>query len=134
MEAKLTNGPVGRTLMRLTSPMVWGLLAVISLNLVDTYFVARLGTKELAAVSFTFPIVMILMNLTLGLSIGAGSVISRAIGGGDKERVKRLTTDSLIFVFCLMLGLMYLGQISISLPFRPYERTAGSSPLHPCLI
>jgi putative MATE family efflux protein len=113
MEAELTTGPVGKTLMRLTSPMVYGLLAVISLNLVDTYFIARLGTDELAAVSFTFPIVMILMNLTLGLSIGAGSIISRAVGGGDKERVKRLTTDSLVFSFCLMMILMYLGQIAI---------------------
>ncbi len=62
-EAKLIDGPIGKTLFRMANPMVWGMFAVISLNLVDTFFVARLGTDELAAVTFTFPLVIILMNL-----------------------------------------------------------------------
>ena len=49
----LTTGPVKNHLVRLTIPMIWGILAVISLQLVDTYFIAMLGTDKLAAISFT---------------------------------------------------------------------------------
>ena len=53
--ARLIDGPVGRTLIALALPMVAGLFAVIGFNLADTYFVARLGTRPLAAMGFTFP-------------------------------------------------------------------------------
>ena len=45
-------------LAKLTGPMILGIMGMIIFNLVDTYFVGRLGTKELAALSFTFPVVM----------------------------------------------------------------------------
>ncbi|WP_293030549.1 MATE family efflux transporter, partial [Moorena sp. SIO3I8] len=46
-------------------------------NLIDTYFVGQLGTKPLAAMSFTFPVVMTLGSLAMGLGVGASSVIAR---------------------------------------------------------
>ncbi|MFP4009230.1 MAG: MATE family efflux transporter, partial [Spirulinaceae cyanobacterium] len=53
----LTEGKVSHHLIRLTLPMIWGVFAVIAFNLVDTFFVGQLGTKPLAAMSFTFPVV-----------------------------------------------------------------------------
>lgn len=101
--------------------MVWGLLAVISLNLVDTYFIAKLGGEELAAMSFSLPIVLLLMSLSLGLSIGAGSVISRAIGSGDYRRVKMLTTSSLTLTFGIMVLFTIIGISSIDLLFKVFN-------------
>ena len=45
---------------------------------VDTFFVAQLGTIPLAAISYTFPIVLVLGSITFGLGTGATSVVSRA--------------------------------------------------------
>lgn len=92
MKRNLTAGPVAPHLVKLTLPMVWGLFALIAFNLVDTYFVGQLGTAQLAAMSFTFPVVMTLGNLAFGLGVGATSVIARAIGEGDMRRVQRFTT------------------------------------------
>lgn len=96
MPAQLIQGSVQENLIKLTIPMIWGVFAVIFFNLVDTYFVGQLGTTELAAMSFTFPVVMILGSIAMGLGIGASSVISRAIGEGDSVKVKYLTTNSLL--------------------------------------
>ena len=41
----LTRGDIGGHLVRLTVPMIWGLLAVISIQLANTYFISQLGTK-----------------------------------------------------------------------------------------
>ncbi len=95
MQQKLTTGLVSTQLIKLTLPMIWGIFAVVAFNLVDTYFVGQLGTNELAAMSFTFPVVTVLGNIALGLGVGASSVIARAIGEGDRAKVKVLTTNSL---------------------------------------
>ena len=58
-KAVMTEGPVGRTLARLTVPMVVGIVGMVAFNLTDTFFVGRLGTTELAALSFTFPLSLI---------------------------------------------------------------------------
>lgn len=91
----MTEDPVTGTLLRLTGPMVLGLMGVHAFNLVDTFFVGRLGTRELAAMTFTFPVVFVIAGVSLGLGLGTSAVVSRAIGRGDRERVRRLTTDSL---------------------------------------
>jgi putative MATE family efflux protein len=93
--ATLTEGPIGRTLARLTVPMVAGIAGMVAFNLTDTFFIGRLGTKELAAIGFTFPVVTFIVRISMGIGIGASAVISRAVGRGDRRTVRRLTTDSL---------------------------------------
>ena len=107
MQGKLTEGNLGLHLVKLTVPMICGMFAIISFNLVDTYFVAQLGTNELAAISFTFPVFMTLASLGMGLGVGAESVIARAIGQGNRYKVQRLTTDS------LTLSLLVVGILSL---------------------
>ena len=107
-QARLIEGPVGRTLAALTGPMLIGITMMIAFNLVDTFFVSRIGKIELAAMSFTFPVVLLVGSLTQGLSTGASVVISRAIGEGDSRKFRRLTTDS------LSLALIITGIASIT--------------------
>ncbi len=101
--AKLTEGPVGRTLLALTLPMIWGMFSIIAFNLADAYFVGKLGTGPLAALSFTFPVVMTVGSIAVGLGVGTCSVLSRAIGEGDFRKVQTVATDS------LTLSLLFVG-------------------------
>ena len=94
------------------------MFAIVAFNFADTYFVARLGTRELAAMAFTFPVVMVVANVALGLGVGAASVISRAIGEGDHERVRRLTTDSLALGLLLVVVFIAVGLATIDPVFR----------------
>lgn len=124
MKRKLTEGPVGQQLVKLTLPMVWGVFAVVAFNLVDTYFVGRLGTTQLAAMSFTFPVVLTLGNLALGLGIGASSVIARAIGEGDMSRVRRFTTNSLTLALTAVILFATVGLLTID----PLFSALGAGP------
>jgi hypothetical protein len=81
-QARMTEGPVGRTLVSLTIPMLLAVLTIVIFNLVDTAFVGRLSTQKLAAISFTFPVILVIGSLAQGLGIGASAVISQAIGRG----------------------------------------------------
>ena len=99
----VTEGPVGSTLIRLVLPMIGGVLTMMLFNLVDTFFIARLGAVPLAAIGFTFPVVFVITGTTMGMGIGMASVVSRAVGEGDHRRVAEITTRGLIFVVVLVL-------------------------------
>ena len=113
-----TTGPVGGHLMRMTLPMVAGLLAVLSISVADTYFIGHLGVEELAALSFTFPEVFSLIGISIGLGEGANSVVSRAIGARRESQVRRLATDSLLLAAVIVGGISILGLLTIGPLFR----------------
>lgn len=116
--ARLTSGSIPGHVRTMAIPMVWGILAVVAVNITDTFFVGQLGTAPLAALGFSFPVVMFVFSLGIGLSAGATSVIARGIGSGDAERVRRLTTDSLILSMVIASILAALGLATIDPVFR----------------
>ncbi len=124
MKPKLTEGQVLLQLLRLTLPMVWGVLSVLAFSLADTYFVAQLGTRQLAAMSFTFPVVAVLGSVAMGLGTGASSVIARGIGEGNRQQVKQLTTDSLLLSLLIVTLLASLGLATID----PLFAALGAGP------
>jgi putative MATE family efflux protein len=102
---------------------------MVVFNLVDTAFVGRLGTQELAAISFTFPVVLVVNSLAGGLGVGASAVISRAIGKGDRYRVQRLTTDSLALAVMVVALFSLIGLATIDPLFRLLGATPDVLPL-----
>ncbi|MBU1077598.1 MAG: MATE family efflux transporter, partial [Spirochaetes bacterium] len=121
--SSLISGSIGRLLTRLTMPMIGGILAMVMFNLVDTIFVGRLGRDELAAMGFIYPVVLVIGSIALGMGIGASSVISRAIGEGNLQKVRRLTTDSLLLAFLLVAVFAVTGFFTI----KPLFRAMGAS-------
>ena len=109
-KATLVKDPVGATITGMTLPLLGGIYAMISFTLADTFFVSRLGTTALAAISFTFPVTMVLTYFILGIGIGTASIVSRTIGEGNHTDAARFATDGLslgiIFIFFeILIGL-----------------------------
>lgn len=117
-KASLTEGNVSGQLLRLSLPMIFGLISISLINIVDTFFISFLGKKELAAISFTFPVISLMNSIYLGLGTGGASVIARAIGRGSKSEVQRLTTDSLLLALIVVAFFMVLGLLSIDFVFN----------------
>lgn len=112
-KTKLTEGSVRKILISLTLPMIAGMLSMTIFNLTDTFFIGQLGKNQLAAMSFTFPVVMILNSIALGLGMGASSVISVAIGEGNHNKVKRLATDALLLGSIIVAIFIIAGELTI---------------------
>lgn len=114
----LTQGPILQHLVRLSVPMIWGILSIVSFQLVDTFYISLLGTTELAAMSFTFPVTMVVFSLIIGLGIGMSSVLARRIGAGDFDSVVRIATHG-IFVAALA-GIVFaiIGLVIMDPLFR----------------
>lgn len=125
----LLEGSVAGHLQRLALPMVWGILATMSFNVVDTYFVAQLGSAPLAAMSFTFPVVMVINSFAIGLGAGTSSAVARAYGAGDLERVRRLVTDASLLALMVALAISALGLMTIEPLFELLGATPEMLPL-----
>ncbi|MEL7004529.1 MAG: MATE family efflux transporter [Bacteroidota bacterium] len=81
--------------------------------LIDTYFVGKLGKKELAALSFTFPVIMIVFSIIQGLGIGATALIAKSIGKNNWTKAARETTDSIALTLLLTGVFITIGLLSI---------------------
>ena len=84
----------------MTVPMIWGLLAVIAVQLADIYFISLLGdTDILAGISFTFPVTMLISHLVFGINIALSSVVARLMGAKDFEDTRRVVLHGILMAF-----------------------------------
>ena len=115
---RLTEGPVGRHLVAMTVPVLLGIMTMMGQALIDAWFLGRVGDRALAAYAFSFPILMIVTSVAIGLGAGTSSVVARAIGAGDHRRARRLATDSLLLSFLVTALVSFLGVLTINPLFR----------------
>ena len=119
----LNEENIDKALFKLGIPMVISLLVAALYNVVDTYFVSSLGKEAVAAVSVAFPIQLIFLGIGLTFGAGAGSYISRLLGGNNKKEASIVATVALIssailgiitaiVLFCYLEGVLkFMGAI-----------------------
>lgn len=93
--------------------MMLSMISFTVASLAETVYIGRFGTNELAAISFTFPVVYTLQGISMGLAIGASSVVARSIGLGDLDKVRRLVTHGLLLSTGLSISLAYSSSFFI---------------------
>ena len=125
----LLEGSVLKHLINLVLPSIGGMFAITAFNLTDTYFVSKLGTNELAAMGFTFPVVMIVGSLAAGVSIGSSSVVSRALGKKDFHLVNRTATDGIILSVIIVLIVGSIGLLTMDPLFKMLGADEKTLPL-----
>lgn len=97
-------------------PAMFSMLVQALYNIVDSYFVAQYSTDGLAAVSLAFPIQNLLIAFSIGTSIGAGSLISRRLGEGDRKAADSAAAHSIV-LSCLTWLIFVVFGIFGSRPF-----------------
>ena len=98
----IISGDVLSVLMSLIIPMSVGMFALLVINLVDAFYIGKLGVLHLSAISFAFPILFTIMSFNIGIAIGASASISKFIGQRDLYQAKITVTNIFILIFALM--------------------------------
>jgi len=115
---RLTDGPVSKAIFSLMLPMMLGMLAIVVNNVAGAFFIARVSTEQLAAVSFTFPVSFIVGAIAMALGIGTSSVVSRLFGSGNREEVKRITGHAMLLGVLCGIVVVIIGLNTIDPLFR----------------
>ena len=108
----LLEGPIATTLVRLAAPNVLVMFVQAAVGLIETYFVARLGTDALAGVALVFPVLMLMQMMSAGaMGGGISSAIARALGAGRRPDAEALVLHALAIAvgFGLVFMLAVLG-------------------------
>src|SRR6058998_1963890 len=109
----LLEGSIVGTLLRLAAPNVLVMFVQASVGLIETYFVAKLGTDALAGVALVFPVLMLMQMMSAGaMGGGISSAIARALGAGRRADADALVVHALAIAvaFGLLFMLAVLGS------------------------
>ncbi len=105
-----------RTVITLALPVMATNLIQTIYNLVDTFFIGKLGTSQVASVQLSWPVNYLLLSLGAGMSIASTSMIAQYVGADAFSKAKKITGQILIanLVLAILLGfgaLPFLHQI-----------------------
>lgn len=109
----LLSAPIPTVLRQMTVPMIFGLVAILMFNLVDTFFISLLGTEALAAISYTFPVTFIVNCITMGIGIGLSTNIGRLLGQGSANNAARFSSHGILLAVVLVIVASSIGFITI---------------------
>jgi len=108
-ENPLLNAPVNKMLLLMSAPISLGMLSTFLFQLVDTYFIGKLGSQPLAALGFAAGVYMLLVGLFMGMAVGVSSLVAGALGKEELHLARRYTTISLVLSTIIAIGLSALG-------------------------
>lgn len=125
---EILTGPIGPVLVRMTIPMIIGIAVMILFQAVDTFFVSLLGTVELAAISFTFPVTYTIANLGVGFGVGISIMLARVIGRDEIEKARHISRDTLLLCLLMTSVVSVLGLLTVGPLFRLLGATDETLP------
>ncbi|MHB8063369.1 MAG: MATE family efflux transporter, partial [Ruminiclostridium sp.] len=111
---KMGTMPIGRLLASMSVPAMMSMLVQSLYNVVDSFFVSKLGKEAFEAVSIAFPMQILVIAFAVGVGIGTNSLIARKLGEGklDEATITARTglflaiVNAAIFV---VIGLVFSG-------------------------
>jgi len=101
----LTQGPILKSLLTLALPIVFGNLLQTGYQLVDAYWVGRLGANAVAAVAVCFPINFLLIAIGSGFSVAGSVLVAQNFGARNLKMVNHIAAQSLVLETALALVL-----------------------------
>ncbi len=107
----MTEGSVLKSLLALSVPIIFANILQTGYQLTDTFWVGRLGTVAIAAVSISFPFIFLLISLGGGLAMAGTILAAQYKGREDKKAVDHITSQTLMMVFIISIVLATAGYL-----------------------
>ena len=123
-KSDLLEAPVNRVLLLMASPISIGMLSTFLFQVIDTYFVGKLGAKELAALGFASSIYLLLVNLFMGIAVGLSALVGRSLGENNQGQARSYTLLAVLFTLLLSSFLSLVGILGM----RPLFHFLGADP------
>ena len=106
---KFTQGNILRSLMSLAFPIIMANILQTMYQLIDTFWLGRLGANAVAAVSLSFPILFLVLALGGGLTLAGTVLVSQYKGAGNQELLNYSSSQTVFVVFFISIFLAGVG-------------------------
>jgi putative MATE family efflux protein len=101
--------PVHRLLLSMSIPMVISMMVAALYNVVDSYFVAKIGEDALTAVSLVFPIQSLMISVAVGTGVGLNAFLSKSLGEKNYGRANRSAMNGIFLAWVSCAAFMLIG-------------------------
>lgn len=108
-DPRLLEGSISRSLFLLAVPIMGANILQVAYQLVDAFWVGRLGASAVAAVSVTMPIMFVLVAAGMGFAIAGTTLIAQYTGARDHDMVDHVAAQTLITILAVSVALGALG-------------------------
>ncbi len=111
-KVSLTEGSIGKSLLFLSLPIVVINLLRLAYNIADFFWLGQFSKEALAAISFSFPVIFLMISLGIGLAVAGSVLVAQFEGSGDKKMVDFAASQTIIFSFLISIVFGLIGFFS----------------------
>jgi len=104
--------PVGRLLFTMSLPMMLSMLVQALYNVVDSFFVAKIGQDALNAVGMAFPVQNLMISVAVGTGVGVNALLSRNLGEKNFEEANKAAGNGIFLALMSCLAFSVFGPLS----------------------
>ncbi len=120
----LSQGSLIRSLFTLAWPIIMANILQTAYQLIDTFWLGRLGANAVAAVSISFPILFLVLSLGAGLTLAGTVIVSQFKGAEDDKMIDFASSQTVFVVFLISIFLAVVGYFSAA----PLMSLVGAGP------
>jgi putative MATE family efflux protein len=121
---KYTEGGIFTSLFHLAVPVILANILQTAYQLIDTFWLGRLGANAVAAVSISFPLLFLVLSLGSGLTLAGTVLVSQYYGAEDQKRVDFNSSQTIFLIFFISLFLSVLSYFAAA----PLMKLIGAGP------
>jgi len=110
-DVNVTDDELLKPLLVLSIPIVLSQLLQVGYNLADTFWVGRLGQEAVSALSYSWPLVFLMISIAGGFTVAGTVLVAQNKGAGNDDQVNYAAGQTIAFVTVVALGFSVLGYV-----------------------
>ena len=121
---KFTEGTILNSLISLAAPIILANILQTAYQLIDTFWLGRLGANAVAAVSISFPLLFLVLSIGSGMTLAGTVLVSQYKGAANQQKVDFNSSQTIFLIFLISILLSILSYFSAG----PLMQLIGAGP------
>ena len=109
---KMAIAPMNKLILKMGLPMIISMVLQALYNVIDSIFVANMGSKGAIAnqaLTYAFPIQIMIIAIGVGTGVGLNALLSKSLGENDKEKVNKIAGNGIFLSICIYIVFLLFG-------------------------
>ena len=106
---KMAIAPMNKLILKMGLPMIISMVLQALYNVIDSIFVANMGTKGAIAnqaLTYAFPIQIMIIAIGVGTGVGLNALLSKSLGENDRKKVNKIAGNGIFLSICIFIHFM----------------------------